>query len=120
MFSIASCVGLFAFETLYILGFYDPSATKTQVGLMLIFALEESYLFKIAQSNLEEKKALGKISGTTRLYTAFVMIPLLGAVGIAAGLLPLNQYYGYGSRFFSLLPAGRSFGSGIERNRDWP
>jgi len=92
MFSIASCAGLFALEAIYILGFYDPNATKTHAGLMLIFALEASFLVKISQSNLEENKALGKISGTTRLYSAIAMLPLLGLFAVAEGLFSLNQY----------------------------
>jgi hypothetical protein len=92
MFSIPSCAALFALEVVYVLAFYDPSATRTQAGLMLIFALEAGYLVKIAQSNLEEKKLLGKISATTRLYTALAGVPLLGLMAIAGGLFPLKQY----------------------------
>jgi len=90
MFSILSCVGLFALEAVYILAFYDPAETKVQAGLMLIFALEASFMVKIGQSDLEEKKRLGRVSAITRLYAAFAILPLLGLIAVAEG--PLKQY----------------------------
>jgi len=59
---------------------------------MLIFALEASYMVRIAQTNLEEKKSLGKVTGTTRLYSAYAMLPLLGLIAVAGGALSLNRY----------------------------
>ena len=115
MFSVASCVGLFALESLYILLLYDPHRTNTQAGLMLIFALEASYLLKISQANLEEKRALSRISRITRIYTAISAVPLLGLIAIATGLLPFGQYLWVWIALFLISACGKI---AWERNRD--
>ena len=92
MMIIGGIVALFVFESAYISIFYDPNGTYTEAGLMLIFALEASFMFKVSTSNLDEKKAFGSISKTSRIYTAVLGGALLVLMAIGAGALGLQHY----------------------------
>ena len=107
MFSLISCIGFFALESIYIFALYDPSETKTQAGLMAIFAIEASFLVKIAQGNLQEKKTFGKVSQGTRVYTAIFALPLLVVMAIASGILPFKQYPALWIAMFFISACGK-------------
>jgi DMSO reductase anchor subunit len=82
-FSVKACAALFALEACYVFFLYDPSTTRTQAGLMLIFAAEAGYFLKIANAQLKEKKSLGKVSLHSRLYAVAFFLPLLAAMTIS-------------------------------------
>jgi hypothetical protein len=92
MASLASIAALLVFEIGYISIFYDPNGHYTQAGLMLIFAFEVSFMFKVSTSNLDEKKATGAISKSSRVYTAFLGVALLALLAVGSGALGLERY----------------------------
>jgi hypothetical protein len=105
--SMAAYVALFVTEVAYILAFYNPADTRMQAGLMLIFAAEVSVLYRIAASNLEEKKRFKKISGTSRFYTALASVPVLGEMSLAIGWLDLGRYPIFWIGLFLLSVGGK-------------
>ena len=92
MFSVPVCFALFALESAYIGFLYDPDTTHSQVGIPVILACEAMYLVRIGQQNVLEKKSLGKVSKTTRLYSAMFILPVVGAAALACGLWSLQHY----------------------------
>jgi len=91
-FSPIACISVFALESIYILFAYNPVITSVQVGLMAIFAVEAGYMVKIAEANLREKRATGRISHISRFYTAGIGLPLLAMIAVASATPKIQQW----------------------------
>lgn len=92
VFTVPAVLLLLVFEIGYIVLGYDSASSRTQTGLMLIFALEMSFMAKIGNANLEEKRRMGRTSRSTRIFNAAVWVPLLALVALGLGLAGLQKY----------------------------
>jgi hypothetical protein len=90
-FHYAAVVGLAAIETAYFIIFFDPSSQRVDPGLMFILAAECSFMFKIANENLVEKRALGATTGPRMLYTRVAGISLLALMALSSGYVHLPE-----------------------------
>jgi uncharacterized membrane protein YiaA len=91
-FSMLGCVALFILECAYAALWYQPHPSRTDAAVMIILAAECSYMLKIARANLSQKRAVGKVSRTARLYTAIAGIGILVVMGLSASVLGLDAY----------------------------
>ena len=88
-FHYAAVVGLAIIETAYFLIFYNSTAERVDPGVMFILAAECSFMFKIANENLVEKRALGATTGPRMLYTRVAGISVLALMALSSGYLHL-------------------------------
>jgi hypothetical protein len=93
-FHYAAVLGLALLETAYFLIFYNPGSQRVDPGLMLVLAAEFSFVLKIANDNLVEKRALGATTGPRMLYTRVAAISLLALMALSSGYvhIPAVQF----------------------------
>lgn len=85
----AAVVGLTVLETAYFLIFYSPTSQRIDPGVMLILAAECSFMLKIANENLVEKRTLGATTNPRMFYTRVAGLSLLALMALSSGYLHL-------------------------------
>jgi hypothetical protein len=90
-FHYAAVVGLAVIETAYFIIFFDASSQRVDPSLMFILAAECSFMFKIANENLVEKRTLGATTGPRMLYTRVAGISLLALMALSSGYMHLPE-----------------------------
>jgi hypothetical protein len=88
-FHYAAVVGLTVLETAFFLVLFNPNSHRVDPGVMLILAGECSFMLKIANENLVEKRALGATTSPRILYTRVAGLSLLALMALSSGYLHL-------------------------------
>ena len=88
-FHYAAVVGLTVLETAFFLVWFNPNSQRVDPGVMLILAAECSFMLKIANENLVEKRALGATTSPRMLYTRVAGLSLLALMALSSGYLHL-------------------------------
>jgi hypothetical protein len=107
MLSIGFVLALLVAEIAYILFGYDPAGVRTQAGLMIVFALEMSFVVQAGNANIEEKKEMGRTSRTTRIFNAAIGLPLLALIGLGVRIANLQHHIFVWIVLFVLAACGK-------------
>ena len=90
-YSPLSYVGIFILEVAYIIILYEPNSPHTQAGVMIILAVEVSFMFRVSKINVEQKRVEGRVSKTSRIYTMLAGLTLLALMAMSASLFNLDR-----------------------------
>jgi Kef-type K+ transport system membrane component KefB len=91
IYSTFGYIGVFILECAYILVLYDTSSPDTQAGVMIILAAEAAFMLRDSKANVEQKRADGRVSKISRIYTTVAGIALLALMAMSANMFRLGK-----------------------------